>query len=277
MSPASPVAPAAGQPAAGQAAPPPLAVRVIPCLDVKAGRVVKGVRFAELRDLGDPAELAARYAREGADEVCFLDIAASPEGRGTLAEVLARVAEACFVPLTAGGGVRSADDMRRLLLAGADKVTVNSAAVADPGLVGDCASRFGAQCVVLAIDAKRRKDGTGWEVLTHGGRRESGREAVAWARAGAAAGAGEILLTSFDQDGTGAGFDVELLAAVAEAVPLPVIASGGAGSLHDLAEAVRLGQASAVLAASIFHDRLHTPAEARQALLDAGLPARPLA
>ena len=252
------------------------AVRLIPCLDVTEGRVVKGVRFARLRDAGDPAAVARAHTRAGADEICFLDITASHDQRAPLLDILRQVAAECFVPLTAGGGVTTAEQMRELLLAGADKVTVNSGAVARPALIEECALRFGAQCVVLAIDARRRADGSGWEVLTHGGRRTSGLEAVAWARHAAALGAGEILLTSFDQDGTRSGFDLALLRAVTSALTVPVIASGGAGSLADLVEAVRAGGAAAVLAASIFHDGDTTPLAARQALLSAGLPARPI-
>ncbi|MGR4000591.1 MAG: imidazole glycerol phosphate synthase subunit HisF [Alphaproteobacteria bacterium] len=263
---------------------PRTAVRVIPCLDVDGGRVVKGVRFANLRDAGDPAEVAELHVRNGADEICFLDITASHHRRDTLLDVLRQVAGKCFVPLTAGGGVRSAENMRALLLAGADKVTVNSAALERPELIEECALRFGAQCVVLAIDARHNPHHNPhhnpaapqeWDVLTHGGRHVSQREAVAWARQGTALGAGEILLTSFDRDGTRSGFDLDLLRAVSDAVSVPVIASGGAGSLEDLVAAVREGGAAAVLAASIFHDHDTTPRQARAALRAAGLPARP--
>ena len=272
------------------------AVRIIPCLDIAEGRVVKGVKFQNLRDAGDAQQIAQFYSEHGADEICFLDITASHKGRKPLIQVLERVAEVCFVPLLAGGGVATPADMRALLCAGADKVSVNSAAVAQPELLEACAAQNGAQCVVLAIDAKRRasdgrasSDGQepnerqepsdqppsqGWEVLTHGGRRATGREAVAWAQEGVARGAGEILLTSFDQDGTRAGFDLPLLRAVAAAVSVPVIASGGAGSAADMIAAVRLGGASAVLAASIFHDRETTPAAVATEFWRAGLPVR---
>ena len=229
-----------------------LATRIIPCLDVKDGRVVKGVNFVDLVDAGDPVEQARVYNDAGADELCFLDITASHEDRGTIHEVVRRTAAECFMPVTVGGGVRSAEDFRMLLLAGADKVSVNSAAVADPGLLGRAASRFGSQCVVLAIDARRNGKGM-FEIHTHGGRKPTGIDAVAWAREGVAKGAGEILLTSMDTDGTRKGFDIELTRAVSEAVPVPVIASGGAGDAGHMVEAVRDGAASAVLAASIFH------------------------
>ena len=228
------------------------AKRVIPCLDVTAGRVVKGVRFLELRDAGDPAELAAVYDRAGADELVFLDITASSDERRILLDVVARTADQVFIPLTVGGGVRSVDDMRELLTHGADKVSVNSAALADPSLLTRCAEIFGAQCVVLAIDARRR-DGGGWEVVSHGGRRPTGRDAVEWAREGEALGAGEILLTSMDRDGTYDGYDLELTRAVSDAVRLPVIASGGAGRASHLHAALTEGGAEAALAASIFH------------------------
>ncbi|MDA7984139.1 MAG: imidazole glycerol phosphate synthase subunit HisF [Alphaproteobacteria bacterium] len=255
---------------------PRTAVRVIPCLDIDDGRVVKGVQFQNLRDSGDPAEVARLHTQNGADEIAFLDITATHHRRDTLIDILRQVAAQCFVPLTAGGGVRSAEDMRKLLNAGADKVSVNSAALARPELIEECALRFGAQCVVVAIDARRRPDTPDqWDTLTHGGRRSGGREAVAWARHAAALGAGEILLTSFDRDGTRSGFDIPLLRAVTAAVSVPVIASGGAGGLADLVAAVRDGGASAVLAASIFHDRDTTPLRARRALAAAGLPARP--
>jgi len=248
-------------------------VRVIPCLDVDSGRVVKGVRFVELRDAGDPAELAERYDAEGADEVVFLDITASSGGRETMVDVVTRTAERVFIPLTVGGGVRTVEDARRLLRAGADKVGVNSAAVADPGLVRDLADEFGAQCVVVAIDARRR-DG-GWEVYTHGGRTSTGIDAVAWARQVSQLGAGEILLTSMDRDGTRDGFDLELTRAVVEAVDIPVIASGGVGTLQHLVDGATEGGADAVLAASIFHFAEHTVAEAKAALIAAGVVVRP--
>jgi cyclase len=228
------------------------AKRVIPCLDVTAGRVVKGVRFLSLRDAGDPAELASVYDRAGADELVFLDITASSDERRILLDVVARTADQVFIPLTVGGGVRSVDDMRELLTHGADKVSVNSAALADPALLTRCAEIFGAQCVVLAIDARRR-DGGGWEVCSHGGRRPTGRDAVEWAAEGQALGAGEILLTSMDRDGTYDGYDLELTRSVSDAVRLPVIASGGAGRASHLLDALTEGGAEAALAASIFH------------------------
>jgi cyclase len=248
--------------------------RVIPCLDVKDGRVVKGVKFLDLVDAGDPVEQARLYDREGADELCFLDITASHEGRATLYDVVQRTAEQCFMPLTVGGGVRAVDDIRRLLLAGADKVSINSAAVQRPDFVREAAEKFGAQCVVVAIDAKR----TGperWEVFTHGGRRETGIEAVSWAQRMTALGAGEILLTSMDRDGTKSGFDIALTRAVADAVTVPVIASGGVGTLDHLVEGIRDGHASAVLAASIFHFGTWRIAEAKSHLAAAGIAVRP--
>ncbi len=247
--------------------------RVIPCLDVTGGRVVKGIQFVQLRDAGDPAELAARYDQEGADELVFLDITATSDGRDTMVEVVRRTARQVFIPLTVGGGVRTPDDMYRLLRAGADKVSVNSAAVADPQLIEVCARRFGSQCVVLAIDARRRGDGD-WEVYTHGGRRPTGLDAVAWARRGVELGAGEILLTSMDADGTQAGYDLQLVRAVVDAVPVPVIASGGAGTLEHLYEALAVGGAHAVLAASMFHFGQHSLAEVKQYLAERGLPVR---
>jgi cyclase len=229
------------------------AKRVIPCLDVTEGRVVKGVRFQDLRDAGDPAGLAAAYDREGADEVVFLDITASSDGRRILLDAVARTAEQVFIPLAVGGGVRTVDDMGELLVHGADKVSVNTAALEDPALITRCAEIFGSQCVVLAIDARRRDQGAGWEVFSHGGRRATGRDAVEWAALGERLGAGEILLTSMDRDGTHAGYDLELTAAVSGAVRLPVIASGGAGSAAHMFEAMTAGGADAALAASIFH------------------------
>ena len=252
-----------------------LKTRVIPCLDVKDGRVVKGVNFVNLRDAGDPVEQAQLYDAAGADELCFLDITASHERRDILFDVVARTAEACFMPLTVGGGVRTLEDIRKLLLAGADKVAINTAAVADPAFVAAAARKFGSQCIVVAIDAKARADGDGWEVFTHGGRTPTGLDAVAWARKMAADGAGEILLTSMDRDGTKSGFDNALTRAVADAVPIPVIASGGVGTLDHLVDGVRDGHASAVLAASIFHFGTHSIAEAKAALHDAGVPVRP--
>lgn len=248
--------------------------RIIPCLDVTAGRVVKGVRFQDLRDAGDPVELAARYDAEGADELVFLDITASAEGRDTMVDVVRRTAKEVFIPLTVGGGVRTPDDMYRLLRAGADKVSVNTAAVQNPELIRVCAQRFGSQCVVLAIDARRRADGGGWEVYTHGGRKPTGLDAVAWARRGVELGAGEILLTSMDTDGTQSGYDLELLRAVVDAVPVPVIASGGAGTLEHLYQAVTIGGAHAVLAASIFHYGRYSIADAKRYLAERGVPVR---
>jgi cyclase len=247
-------------------------VRVIPCLDVRDGRVVKGVNFVDLRDAGDPVEQARAYDAAGADELCFLDISASHEGRGTLLDVVRRTAEVCFMPLTVGGGVRSVDDARALLLAGADKVAVNSAAVARPEVVGEIAERFGSQCVVASVDARRKN--AGWEIFTHGGRKETGIDAVAHAIRLAELGAGELLVTSMDGDGTQAGYDLDLTRAIADAVSVPVIASGGVGMLDHLVEGVIQGHASAVLAASIFHFGTHSIAEAHAALRAAGLPAR---
>jgi cyclase len=249
-------------------------VRVIPCLDVDAGRVVKGVNFVGLRDAGDPVELAARYDAEGADELVFLDITASSDARDTMVDVARRVAEEVFIPFTVGGGVRSVDDGRRLLRAGAEKVGVNTAAVERPELVAELAAEFGAQCVVVAIDARGRPGG-GWEVTTHGGRTPTGIDAVTWAEDAAALGAGEILLTSMDRDGTKEGFDLELTRAVTDAVGVPVIASGGVGTLAHLVDGVIEGGADAVLAASIFHFGEHTVAEAKRELERAGVIVRP--
>jgi len=246
--------------------------RIIPCLDVSGGRVVKGVNFVDLVDEGDPTELAARYAEEGADEICFLDISATPEDRGTTLDVVRRTASNVFVPLTVGGGVRSPDDMKAVLRAGADKVSVNTAAVDEPDLLAVCARRFGRQCVVLAIDARR--NGDWFEVVVNGGRRPTGLDAVEWAKKGAALGAGEILLTSMDRDGTKDGFDLELTRAVSDAVDIPVIASGGAGTVEHCVEAVSVGHASAVLAASIFHRQETTIAEVKAAMAAAGIPVR---
>jgi cyclase len=250
-----------------------LARRIIPCLDVMGGRVVKGVKFVDLVDAGDPVEAAAAYDAAGADELCFLDITASHEGRDTLTELVARAADRIFLPLTVGGGVRTVDDVRRLLLAGADKVAVNSAAVARPELIAEAAARFGAQAIVCAIDARARERG-GWEVYTHGGRRPTGLDAVEWARRACALGAGEILLTSMDRDGTREGYDLALTRAVAEAAPVPVIASGGAGMLDHLADALDEGRADAVLAASIFHFGEFTIAQAKRHLAARGVPVR---
>jgi cyclase len=250
-----------------------LAVRIIPCLDVANGRVVKGVNFVALRDAGDPVQAAAAYDAAGADELCFLDITASHENRGTLLDIVERTADQCFMPLTVGGGVRSVEDARALLLAGADKVAVNSAAVARPALIGELAMRFGEQCVVVAVDAKAVGPGR-WEIFTHGGRKATGIDAVAYAIEAARLGAGEILLTSMDRDGTKAGYDLALTRIISDAVPVPVVASGGVGGVADLVSGVRDGHASAVLAASIFHFGEVTVAQARAALADAGLPVR---
>jgi cyclase len=250
----------------------PLAKRIIPCLDVTAGRVVKGVRFVALRDAGDPVEIARRYDEQGADELAFLDITASSDERDTIVHVVEAVAAEVFIPLTVGGGVRSASDVRRLLNAGADKVSINTAAVQDPGVVEDAAGRFGSQCIVVAIDAKRA--GAGWEVFTHGGRKPTGLDAVEWARRMQGAGAGEILLTSMDRDGTRAGFDLALTRAVAEAVDVPVIASGGVGNLEHLAAGVIEGKADAVLAASIFHYGEYTVRQAKEVMAARGIEVR---
>jgi imidazole glycerol-phosphate synthase subunit HisF len=248
--------------------------RIIPCLDVDGGRVVKGVNFVGLIDAGDPVELAARYDAEGADELVFLDITASSDARDTIVEVARRTAEQVFIPFTIGGGIRAVDDARRLLRAGADKVSVNTAAVDRPALVRELADEFGSQCVVVAVDA-RRSDPLGFEVYTHGGRTPTGIDAVHWVRQVEALGAGEILLTSMDRDGTKAGFDLELTRAVCDAVGIPVIASGGVGTLDHLVEGVTEGGADAVLAASIFHFSQHTVAEAKAAMAGAGIPVRP--
>ena len=249
-----------------------LAKRIIPCLDVKDGRVVKGVRFLDLRDAGDPVEAACAYDAQGADELVFLDITASAEGRAIMLEVVRRTAEAIYMPLTVGGGLRTVEDVRALLRAGADKVSLNTAVLARPAVIREAAERFGSQCIVVAIDARRR-DG-GFEVYSHGGRRPTGRDAVTWAREAEALGAGEILLTSMDRDGTQHGYDLELTRAVAEAVSVPVIASGGVGRLEHLWEGLVLGQADAVLAASIFHFGQHTVGEAKAYLADRGVPIR---
>jgi imidazole glycerol-phosphate synthase subunit HisF len=250
-----------------------LCVRVVPCLDVHAGRVVKGIRFVELRDAGDPVELARTYDAEGADELVFLDITASSEERETIYDVVAATAEQVFIPLTVGGGVRSADDVRRLLRAGADKVSLNTAAVQRPDVLSEAADAFGTQCVVAAIDARSRGGGT-WEVVIHGGRTPTGRDAVEWAAECERRGAGEILLTSMDRDGTGEGFDLDLLRAVTGAVNLPVIASGGAGTAEHMVEGVTKGHASAVLAATIFHFGQLRVGEVKDAMAHAGLPVR---
>ncbi|MEC7732574.1 MAG: imidazole glycerol phosphate synthase subunit HisF [Pseudomonadota bacterium] len=250
-----------------------LKVRVIPCLDVHDGRVVKGVNFIDLVDAGDPVEAARAYDAAGADELCFLDISASYENRDTLIDVVRRTAEQCFMPLTVGGGVRREVDVRNLLLAGADKVSFNTAAVKDPKIISQAAEKFGSQCIVVAIDAKRTQAGK-WEIFTHGGRQPTGIDAVAFAEEMAARGAGEILLTSMDRDGTKSGFDLALTRAVSDRVRVPVIASGGVGSLDDLVAGVQDGHASAVLAASIFHFGTHTIAEAKKVLADAGIAVR---
>jgi len=250
--------------------------RVIPCLDVTEGRVVKGVNFVDLVDEGDPVELAARYVAEGADEICFLDITASSDNRATMLDIVHRTAEHVFVPLTVGGGIRSVDDMRAALRAGADKVSVNTAAVDRPELISECAATFGSQCVVLAIDAKRRGDGT-WEVVTHGGRTWTGRDAVEWARRGTELGAGEILLTSMDRDGTKDGYDLALLEAVRGVTTVPVIASGGAGTIQHCVEALEPGRADAVLAASIFHRKEIEIVDLKAGMAAAGIPVREVA
>jgi len=250
-----------------------LAKRIIPCLDVHAGRVVKGVNFVKLRDAGDPVEIARGYGEAGADGLAFLDITASSDARETIIEVIERVADQVFIPLTVGGGVRRVEDVRKLLNAGADKVSINTAAVEDPGLVREAARRFGSQAIVVAIDARARPAG-GWEVYTHGGRKARGLDAVEWAATMAARGAGEILLTSMDRDGTKSGFDLELTRAVAEAVPVPVIASGGVGSLEHLAEGIERGRADAVLAASVFHFGEITIPEAKRFLAARGIEMR---
>ena len=254
-----------------------LKIRLIPCLDVKDGRVVKGVRFVDLRDAGDPVEAAKAYDAAGADELCFLDITASHEDRGILLDVVRRTAEACFMPLTVGGGVRRVEDIRTLLLAGADKVSINTAAVNDRKFVREAAEKFGSQCIVVAIDAKR-VSGEGepprWEIFTHGGRKPTGIDALAYAREVAALGAGELLVTSMDRDGTKAGYDLALTRAIADAVTIPVIASGGVGTLDHLVEGVRDGHANAVLAASIFHFGEHSIGEAKAYMAGAGLPMR---
>ena len=256
-----------------------LATRVIPCLDVDAGRVVKGVNFLDLRDAGDPVELAAAYDAQGADELTFLDVTASSSGRGTMIDVVKRTAEQVFIPLTVGGGVRTAEDVDQLLRAGADKVSVNTAAIARPELLGELSRRFGSQCIVLSVDARTVPEGqsptpSGWEVTTHGGRRGTGIDAIDWARRGQDLGVGEILLNSMDADGTKAGFDLDMVRAARAAVTIPVIASGGVGTLDHLVEGVTEGHASAVLAASIFHFGTYTIGEAKAHMAAAGIPMR---
>lgn len=257
-----------------------LAKRIIPCLDVTGGRVVKGVNFVELRDAGDPVEIAARYNEQGADELTFLDITATSDARDVILHIIEAVASQVFIPLTVGGGVRTVDDVRRLLNAGADKVSFNSAAIAQPQVIEDASHKYGAQCIVVAIDAKRRVGealhlrGPGWDVFSHGGRQNTGLDAVAWATEMARRGAGEILLTSMDRDGTKSGFDLELTRAVADAVPVPVIASGGVGTLDHLADGVSIGGADAVLAASIFHYGEFTVGQAKARMAARGIPVR---
>jgi imidazole glycerol-phosphate synthase subunit HisF len=264
-----------------------LAKRIIPCLDVTGGRVVKGVNFVELRDAGDPVEIAARYNQQGADELTFLDITATSDGRDLILHIIEAVASQVFIPLTVGGGVRTVEDVRRLLNAGADKVSFNSAAIANPQVIRDASARYGAQCIVVAIDAKRRRPedeqrsgpdgapvGPGWDVYSHGGRKNVGLDAVAWARHMADQGAGEVLLTSMDRDGTKSGFDLELTRAVSDAIDIPVIASGGVGNLDHLADGVQQGGADAVLAASIFHYGEYTIAQAKQRMAERGIPVR---
>ena len=257
-----------------------LAKRIIPCLDVTGGRVVKGVNFVELRDAGDPVEIAARYNAQGADELTFLDITATSDGRDLILPIIEAVASQVFIPLTVGGGVRTVEDVRRLLNAGADKTSFNSAAIADPQVISDASRKYGAQCIVVAIDAKKRTGadaearGEGWDVYSHGGRKNTGLDAVQWAVEMARRGAGEILLTSMDRDGTRSGFDLALTRAVSDAVDVPVIASGGVGSVEDLADGIQIGGADAVLAASIFHYGHHTVGEAKALMASRGIPVR---
>src|SRR3954471_7851127 len=250
-----------------------LAKRIIPCLDVTGGRVVKGVNFVELRDAGDPVEIAARYNEQGADELTFLDITATSDERDVILHIIEAVASQVFIPLTVGGGVRTVDDVRRLLNAGADKIGINSAAATNPQLVADASQKYGSQCIVVAIDAKRTGDNR-WEVFTHGGRKATGLDVIEWAQKMEHLGAGEILLTSMDRDGTKSGFDLTLTRAVSDAIGIPVIASGGVGGLQDLADGVKLGKADAVLAASIFHYGQHTVQEAKRFMAQQGIPMR---
>ncbi len=252
------------------------AKRIIPCLDIKDGRVVKGINFLQLRDAGDPVETAAAYSAAGADEVVFLDITATHEGRGTVAELAGRVAEQLSIPFTVGGGIRSAEDFRAILLQGADKVSINSAAIDRPALIAEAAQRYGSQCVVVAIDARRRADGTGWDVYKHGGRLNTGLDALEWARQAERLGAGEILLTSMDRDGTKAGYDLELTAAVSEGAGIPVIASGGAGTMEHFAQAFLEGKADAVLAASLFHYHEVDIPDCKRYLAGRGISVRPV-
>jgi len=250
-----------------------LAKRIIPCLDVTAGRVVKGVNFLELRDAGDPIEIAKRYDDQGADEITFLDITATSDGRDLILDIIEAVASQVFIPLTVGGGVRAVEDVRRLLNAGADKVGINSSAISNPQLVYDAAQKYGSQCIVVAIDAKKASDGR-WEVFTHGGRKATGLDAIEWAKRMEGLGAGEILLTSMDRDGTKSGFDLDLTRSVSDAISIPVIASGGVGGLQDLSDGVKVGRADAVLAASIFHYGQHTVQEAKRFMAEQGIPMR---
>lgn len=250
-----------------------LKARIIPCLDVKDGRVVKGVNFVNLRDAGDPVEIAKAYDKAGADELCFLDITATHENRGIIFDVVRRTAEACFMPLTVGGGVRSTDDIRKLLLAGADKVSINTAAVKNRAFVREGAEKFGSQCIVVAIDAKQVAPGQ-WQIFTHGGREPTGIDSVAFAEEVVSLGAGELLVTSMDRDGTGKGFDIALMRAIADSVPVPVIASGGVGTLDHLVEGIRDGHATAVLAASIFHFGTFTISQAKNHMAERGIPMR---
>ena len=253
-----------------------LARRIIPCLDVKDGRVVKGIGFVDLKDAGNPVEAARFYNDEGADAICFLDITASHEGRGTFFKVVEETSAEIFMPLTVGGGIRSPEDIRKSLLAGADKVSINTSAVENPDFIRDAARRFGTQCIVVAIDAKKKQGGKGWEVYTHGGRKPAGLDVLSWAKQMESFGAGEILLTSMDRDGTCEGYDLELTRSVADAVKIPVIASGGVGTLEHLYEGLTVGKADAVLAASIFHYRRHTIKEAKEYLIKKGVPIRPI-
>ncbi|MDF1752177.1 MAG: imidazole glycerol phosphate synthase subunit HisF [Verrucomicrobiales bacterium] len=254
-----------------------LTKRIIPCLDVTNGRVVKGTNFVNLRDAGDPVDCAVEYNRQGADELVFLDITASSDHRETMTDVVKKTAERCFMPVTVGGGIRVVEDMHRMLMAGADKVGINTAAVSNPQVVSDGSKAFGAQCIVVAIDAKRRENGDGWEVFTHGGRTPTGLDAIEWAQEVAERGAGEILLTSMDADGTKAGYDIELTAAISQALEIPVIASGGAGNLDHLVDVLDRGKADAVLAASIFHFGEFTVGDVKQYLGGKGVPVRPVA
>ncbi len=251
-----------------------LAKRIIPCLDVTGGRVVKGVNFVELRDAGDPVEIAARYNEQGADELTFLDITATSDGRDLILHIIEAVASQVFIPLTVGGGVRTVEDVRRLLNAGADKTSFNSAAIANPDVINAASDKYGAQCIVVAIDAKRREGGGGWDVYSHGGRKNTGLDAVQWAAEMTRRGAGEILLTSMDRDGTKSGFDLELTRAVSDAVSVPVIASGGVGNLDHLADGIQQGGADAVLAASIFHYGEYTVGQAKARMAERGIPVR---